>query len=63
MNDVLCPDERDGARVVAVDESIDVISELLDTGEAGSGAWPDCTICRGPDQLRVTPPISASASL
>ena len=37
MNDILCPDERDGARVVAVDESIDVISELLDTDEAGSG--------------------------
>lgn len=37
MNDSLCPNDRHGASVVAGDEVIDVVSELLDVGEAGAG--------------------------
>ena len=37
MDDGLCPNEWCGASIVAVDESIDVIPELLDVGEGSGG--------------------------
>jgi hypothetical protein len=37
MDHGLAPDEGDGAGVVAVDEGIDMVPELLNIGEAGAG--------------------------
>ena len=37
MDDGLGPDEGNGAGIVAGDEGIDVVPELVDVGEAGAG--------------------------